>query len=47
MKKSSDLRSSCGGSHHFVFRFWDLKVQVSYGLFLEESAYAIVGVLGI
>jgi hypothetical protein len=47
MKKSNDLRNSCGGSHHSVFRFWDLKMKVLYGLFLEKSTYVIMGVLRI
>ncbi len=47
MKEFSDFRSGCGGSHHSIFGFWDIKVKVLYGLFLEENAYAIMGALGI
>jgi hypothetical protein len=37
----------CGGSHHFVFGFWDLRMKVLYDLFLKKNAYVIVGALGI
>jgi hypothetical protein len=47
MKEFSDFKNDCGGSHHYIFGFWDLKVKLLYGLFLEESTYDIVGVLGI
>jgi hypothetical protein len=47
MKKSSDFKNGCGGSHHSIFGFWDLRVKVLYGLLVEENTYAIVGVLGI
>jgi hypothetical protein len=47
MKESSNFRSGYGGGHHFIFGFWDLKVKVLYGLFLEKSTYVIMGTLGI
>jgi hypothetical protein len=47
MKESSNFRSDYGGSHHYVFGFWDLRMKVLYGLVLEKSAYVIVGALGI
>jgi hypothetical protein len=39
--------SNCGGNHHFVFWFWDLKVKALYGLFLEKNTYVIMGALKI
>jgi hypothetical protein len=47
MKEFSDFKNGCGGSHHFVFGFWDLRVKVLYGLFLEDNTYVIMGALGI
>jgi len=47
MKESTNFRSGYGGGHHFIFGFWDLKVKVLYGLFLEKSTYVIMGTLGI
>jgi hypothetical protein len=47
MKKSSDFKSGCDGSHHFVFEFWDLKVKVLYDLFVEKDTFVIMGPLGI
>jgi hypothetical protein len=47
MKESSNFKSGCGGNHHFIFGFWDLKVKVLYGLFLKNNTYVIMGALGI
>jgi hypothetical protein len=47
MKEFNNFKSDWGGSHHSVFGFWDFRMKVLYGLFLEGSAYVIMGGLGI